>query len=76
MPEVQVDTAQNAVAAALKNGTTDWAQEIGPDWRQHFDALADQIAYAKAKGIPLGILEMKSGGSQDSTRDEGEDGNE
>jgi capsid protein len=76
MPEVQVDTAQNAVAAALKNGTTDWAQEIGPDWRQHFDALADQIAYAKAKGIPLGILEMKSGGSQDSTKDEGEDGNE
>jgi capsid protein len=63
MPEVQVDTAQNAVALALKNGTTDFAQEIGPDWRAHFDALAEQLAYAREKGIPLGVMEMKSGGA-------------
>jgi capsid protein len=64
MPEVQVDTAQNAIALALKNGTTDFAQEIGPDWQAHFDALAEQIAYARAKGIPLSNMETKSGGMQ------------
>ena len=63
MPEVQVDTAQNAIALALKNGTTDFAQENGPDWREKFDALAEQIAYARGKGIPLSVLEMKSGGT-------------
>ena len=64
MPEVQVDTAQNAIALALKNGTTDFSQEIGPDWREHFDSLAEQIAYAREKGIPLSVMEMKSGGAQ------------
>jgi capsid protein len=64
MPEVQADTAQNAVALALKNATTDFAQEIGPDWRQHFDALAEQIAYAREKGIPLSNLETKAGAPQ------------
>jgi len=73
MPEVQVDTAQNAIALAMKNGTTDYAQEIGPDWRKHFDALAEQIEYAKSKGIPLGILEMKSGGTASGKDNSGED---
>jgi capsid protein len=74
MPEVQVDTAQNAIALALKNGTTDFAQEIGPDWKQHFDSLAEQIAYARAKGIPLSVMEMKSGGQQtDETKKKGDE---
>jgi len=68
MPEVQVDTAQNAIALALKNGTTNFAKEIGPDWRNHFDALSEQIEYAKKKGIPLSNMEMKSGGSVTSAR--------
>lgn len=67
MPEVQVDTAQNAIALALKNGTTDFAQEIGPDWRNHFDSLSEQINYARGKGIPLSVMEMKSGGSSNDT---------
>lgn len=64
MPEVQVDTAQDAIALALKNGTTDFAAEIGPDWRKHFDALAEQLEYARSKGIPLSNMETKSGGIQ------------
>ena len=66
MPEVQADTAQTAIAAAIKNGTTDYSQEIGPDWRNRFDALAEQIAYAREKGIPLAAMEMKSGGQSTS----------
>jgi capsid protein len=73
MPEVQVDTAQNAIALALKNGTTDFSKEIGPDWRKHFDGLAEQIEYAKSKGIPLGIMEMKSGGAADGRDNSGSD---
>jgi len=69
MPEVQVDTAQNAIALALKNGTTDFATENGPDWREKFDALAEQIAYARAKGIPLSVMEMKSGGASQGPDD-------
>lgn len=73
MPEVQVDTAQTAIALALKNGTTDYGQELGPDWREHFDALAEQIQYAREKGIPLSVMEMKSGGAQPSERSAEED---
>jgi capsid protein len=73
MPEVQVDTAQNAIALALKNGTTDFSQEIGPDWREHFDALAAQLEYARSKGIPLGVMEMKSGGAANGKDNSGSD---
>jgi capsid protein len=64
MPEVHADQAQSAIALAFKNGTTDWSQEIGPDWRSHFDAIAEQIAYAREKGIPLSNMETKAGAIQ------------
>jgi len=64
MPEVDAQAYQNAVAQAIKNGTSDWSQEIGPDWRAHFDTLAEQIAYAREKGIPLSNLETKAGAVQ------------
>jgi capsid protein len=69
MPEVQVDTAQRAIALALKNGTTDFAQEIGPDWRQHFDALAEQAEYARGKGLHLSIDETAAGAPQADAAD-------
>jgi hypothetical protein len=67
MPEVDAQAYQNSVALSLKNGTTDWSQEIGPDWKQHFDSLAEQIAYARGKGIPLSNLETKAGAPQPDT---------
>lgn len=63
MAEVDTAKQQNAIATALKNGVTDWSQLIGPDWMQHFDALAEQIKYAQARGIPLSNMETKSGGA-------------
>ena len=68
-----MDTAQTAIALALKNGTTDFSQEIGPDWREHFDALATQLEYARSKGIPLGVMEMKSGGAANGRDNSGSD---
>jgi len=63
MAEVDTAKQQTAIAQAIKNGVTDWSQLIGPDWMQHFDALAQQIEYARAKGIPLSNMETKSGGA-------------
>jgi len=71
MPEVQEMDAQNAIALALKNGTTDFSKLIGPDWMKHFDALAEQLDYARKKGITLGALELKSGGIAAKTKEKG-----
>jgi capsid protein len=71
MPEVDTAKEQRAVALALKNGVKDWSQLIGPDWRRHFDALSEQIAYAKMLGIPLSNAETESGGVRE-TEEQGE----
>lgn len=70
MPEVDELDAENAVATALKNGTTDYGKILGPDWKQKMDSLAEQIEYARAKGLPLSVLEMKSGGVSEKLEEE------
>jgi len=76
MPEVDTAKQQNAIATAIKNGVTDWSQLIGPDWQRHFDALGEQIRYAKEQGIPLSNMETKSGGvvtTEETDKTEGQD---
>jgi len=68
MPEVDQLDAENATAQALKNGTTDYAALLGPDWRKRLEGLAEQINEIKRLGIPLSILEMKSGGTADNQK--------
>ena len=68
MPEVDELDAQNAIAASLKNGTTDYSALLGPDWKKRLEGLAEQIKVIKALGIPLNILEMKSGGVADNPK--------
>jgi hypothetical protein len=72
MPEVDQLDAENATAQALKNGTTDFAALLGPDWRKRLEGLAEQINEIKRLGIPLSILEMKSGGSADNPKKDNE----
>jgi len=62
MPEVDQLDAENATAAALKNGTTDYGQLLGPDWRRRLEGLAEQIKTARQLLLPLGVLETASGG--------------
>jgi hypothetical protein len=69
MPEVDQLDAENAVAQALKNGTTDYAKLLGPDWRKRLQALADQIEEIRRLGLPLSVLEMKSGGTANPKKD-------
>ena len=68
MPEVDELDAENAVAAALKNGTTDYSQLLGPDWRKRLQGLADQVQFIREILLPLGILEGKSGGQVDNPK--------
>jgi capsid protein len=68
MPEVDELDAQNAIAASLKNGTTDFSKLLGPDWRQRLESLAEQLKVITDLGIPLSILEMKSGGVADNPK--------
>ncbi|MEY4940410.1 MAG: Phage portal protein lambda family, partial [Verrucomicrobiota bacterium] len=71
MPEVNELDAQNAIAAALKNGTTDWSELLGPDWKKRLQALADQTEFVRENNLPLSILETASGGTAgDPMRDE------
>jgi hypothetical protein len=69
MPEVDQLDAENATAQALKNGTTDYAALLGPDWRKRLEALAGQINEIRRLGIPLSVLEMKSGGTANPKKD-------
>jgi capsid protein len=62
MPEVNEGDAQKAIAEALKNGTTDYSEQLGPDWRKRLEGFSEMIDFIREKNMPLGILEGKSGG--------------
>ena len=63
MPEVDQLDYENAVAQSLKNGTTDYSKLLGPDWQTRLESLAEQIEEIRRLGLPLSVLEMKSGGT-------------
>ena len=76
MPEVKELDAQKAIAQALKNGSTDYSKLLGPDWRNKLKALAEQLDVVRELNLPLGVLELKSGGTaDDADTNEDEDGN-
>jgi capsid protein len=62
MPQVDPLKEQTALQKALKNGATDYAAILGPDWRNKLEALAEQIDAIRELQLPLSILEMASGG--------------
>jgi capsid protein len=77
MPEVDELDAANAVAQALKNGTTDYAALLGPDWRKRLESFAEQLDVIRKLNIPAGVLELKSGGAANPKKtDSGEGGTE
>jgi len=62
MPEVDELDAQNAIAAALKNGTTDYSQLLGPDWRKRLEGFSEMVEVIRKLNLPMKILETASGG--------------
>ena len=64
MPSVDELKESTAVAQAIKNAATNYSELLGPDWRKRMDDLSEQLAYAKAKGIPLSAFETRAGAPQ------------
>jgi hypothetical protein len=69
MPEVDELDAANAIAQRLKNGETDYSAILGPDWRKRLESLAEQLDVIRALNIPVGVLELKSGGAANPKKD-------
>lgn len=61
-----VDDA-NATTIALRNLTTSYHEKLGPDWKEKLKDIADELAWAKANGIPDPRLQTVSGGVIEST---------
>ena len=62
-----IDPQKEALAdhQKQKNGNLDFRELLGPDWREKFEALADQIEYARSLNLPLSILETVAGAVMD-----------
>jgi len=71
-----VDEAREAIAEAqsVKNGTTDYSELLGPNWKKRFSTLAEQLALARELKLPLSAFEQKSGGTATSEGGGTEDG--
>ncbi len=75
MPQVDPEKEGNALNNEIKNGRLSLSDAIGPDWQERIDAAADQLAYAKGKGLPLSAFETRAGapassGNSNSTNTE------
>lgn len=61
IPNVDPLKEISAEAMALKNGFKNFRDILGADWKERIDELADEIAYIRAKGVPLAVLETAAG---------------
>jgi capsid protein len=61
MPSVNPLVDQQTFLAALRNGTSSLAQELGPAWSETIDELAVEIAAFQARKIPHPILQTVAG---------------
>jgi len=62
MPFIKELEERKANAQALKNGETTFSELLGPNWLKKFDQLEKELQAIVKKGLPLEILETKSGG--------------
>ena len=70
MPEVDEGAIATARAKNLKNGFTDYAKILGPDWEARLMALADQLKIVRANLPEMEILETKAGAPTNGAQDE------
>lgn len=72
MPEVNQVDYEAAVSQALKNGTTDYSQLLGPDYKRRLTELAKQVEMIRKLGLPLSIFETRSGGTSGTPPQQGD----
>ncbi len=61
MPHVDEQREEGAIENALRNGTKDFSDLLGPGWRIKFAALAEQLEVARGLKLPLSVFTTKSG---------------
>lgn len=61
MPNVDELKEESAIKQALKNGTTDFSKQLGPDWRKKLEAFSEQVNEIRRLNLPLSILETIGG---------------
>jgi len=61
MPNVDELKEESAIKQALKNGTTDFSKQLGPDWRKRLAAYAEQVNEIRRLNLPLSVLETIGG---------------
>lgn len=64
MDELDELSHQNAVALKLKNGTGTYADELGPDWREKLERMAEEVAWFKQHNLAHPSFDMISGGER------------
>lgn len=73
MPAVDELKEEQGRREALKNGTLDYSDLLGPDWNKRFESFAKQLEEARRLNLPLSPFEQKSGGAAPSeTKETGE----
>ena len=53
MPSIDPVKTANAIKQEIANGTVDYSELLGPDWRDKLGALAGQLEYAAGLGLTL-----------------------
>lgn len=72
MPNVDEMKEAAAVKQSLKNGTTDFSQQLGPDWKKKLTSLANQVDEIRKLNLPLSILETIGGVAEATEEPEAE----
>ena len=61
MPNVDELKEESAIKQALKNGTTDFSKQLGPDWKKKLATYAEQVNEIRRLNLPLSVLETIGG---------------
>lgn len=64
MDELDESLHQDAVAKKLKNLTSSYKDELGPDWKEKLLSIRDEIDWFKKNNLPHPAFAMLSGGER------------
>lgn len=62
MDEIDELEHQNAVEKKLRNMTSSYKQELGPDWKETLSTIKNEIDWCKKNNLPHPAYDMISGG--------------
>jgi thiol-disulfide isomerase/thioredoxin len=70
MPKLDPAKENESDRSGLKNGTIDYANLLGPQWKKKLQAFSDQIEFIRSLDLPLSIFETVAGAEVQEEADE------